>query len=391
MPFITPIHARQSSQILQIPPASKIAIIGTSLTDNGYRDESESSAIRGYSARGAFSWVRVLTNQQFDFYNRGNGGDTIDDLITRYDSDVTPLSPTHVFFETGTNDSSKTVADYKIKLAQLYAKANSHGAIAIPLTIPMRSLPVSQSVIDKYLEVNEWILENYPNAIEINKYFSDPATNRPLSDYTEDGVHYTNIGAHAIARSIIESINATGNRDTISTAQTPNPTLTGTSGTKDSGVIGTMPNDYHFDILSGTSTVTLTANDPSLSILFEPNGGTGVDTYRIRGDNIAANPTKFYEFIAKIKLSHWEGWNYIQLRMNKTGGSQTLYSYDLRQEAEGFPWPPNGLAIEKLLRTETISGTNGTSVTPYIEIGIHADAVGSGRMDISLWQVQLVE
>ncbi len=390
MAFTTPIHARQISRGVSIPAGSNIAIIGTSLTDNGYRDTSESSSIRGYTARGAFSWVRVLTNQNLNIFNRGIGGNNIDQMGARYDTDIASLSPDFVFFDAGTNDSTKTFEDYKTSLTTLYAKASSHGAIAVPLTIPMRDLPTSQGVIDLYLQVNEWILANYPNAIEVNTYFADN-NNRPKAGYTVDGIHYSNIGAYAVAKAILDNISVSGVNNIIGTALTPNPILTGTGGTYDSGITGTMPNDYHFDILSGTPTVAIAANNPSLSAVFTSSGSAGVNTFRIRGDAITANGSTIYEFISKIKLSNWDGWDYVQLRLNKTGGTETIYSYDLRQEADNYPWPSDALVIEKLLRTDIVNGESGATLTPYIEIGILGDAVGTGQMDVTLWQIQQVE
>jgi len=40
MPFITPAHARSLSTDLTIPAGARVVEIGTSLTDNGYRDHT---------------------------------------------------------------------------------------------------------------------------------------------------------------------------------------------------------------------------------------------------------------------------------------------------------------------------------------------------------------
>lgn len=88
----------------------------------------------------------------------------------------------------------------------------------------------------------------------------------------------------------------------------------------------------------------------------------------------------FYEFIAQIKASNWDGWDYIQLRMNRNGSNPLIYSYDLRQESSGFPWPADAMTDFHMLRTENVVTTNDTTgFTPYIEFGIKGDAVDRGN------------
>ena len=372
-----------------IPSGARIVEVGTSLTDNGYRDHSESTTIRGYGSRGAMNWVRASTNQSFEYYNVGIGGDTIDDMLNRYMFDVLPLEPDFVFVDAGTNDSTKTFEQYKTKLAELYTALGSTGATVVPYQIPYRGSPTSDAVNDLYAQVNEWIVANYPNNIDTNKYFSDLTTKRPLGNYTVDGIHYSNVGAYAVSRAVVEAVTFTP-RDIIGTALTTNPALSGSGGSQDAGVTGTMPDGYHFDILSGTPTVVVDTDQGFLRSVFTPSGTAGEETFRIHGDEFTAQTVgKLYEFIASIKLSDWDGWTYAELRMIRNDSAVAISSYDLRQEATGFAWPSEAYTDFLMSRVKDVYTTSDTGgFTPYIYMGISGDATGTGTMEVNRWQIQ---
>ena len=386
MPFITPAHARSLSTDLTIPAGARVVEIGTSLTDNGYRDHTEGATIRGYGSRGVMNYVRLQTNQSFEYYNVGIGGNRIDDMLARYTHDVLPLEPDFIFVDAGTNDSTKTFEEYKIKLAQLYAELGSNGATVIPYQIPYRGAPVSDAVNNLYAQVNEWISANY-QSIDTNKYFADKVTRRPLGNYTVDGVHYSNVGAYQISRAVMEAVTF-DNRDIIDTALTLNPDLSGSGGTQDALVSGVMPDGYHMDILSGNATMAVDTNLGHLRAVITPN--TGASTFRIRGDNFTTGDTgKLYEFISRFKLSDWDGWEYFHLRLRRNGSVIQPSSYDLRQESSLDDWAHEAWADFKLARTESLYQTDETtSFTPYIEFGIKDGATGAGTFEVDNWQIQ---
>jgi len=67
------------------------------------------------------------------FINKGIGGNTVQNLITRFDIDVTPLAPTHVWVMAGTNDYIRNypVSTYTRNMQKLVDKIESIGAHAI--------------------------------------------------------------------------------------------------------------------------------------------------------------------------------------------------------------------------------------------------------------------
>lgn len=372
---------------IAIPSGSKIVQIGTSLTDSGYQDATESASTVGYTGRGGDAWARVLTNQNFDWVNKGVAGNQIADMVSRFTADVISESPDVVIFDAGTNDASSSYESITSQLASLYQLAEDEGYMVVPLTIAMREVAGGwdDTIRDKILDVNEWIKSNYPNAIEINKYFMDPATERPYANYTDDGTHWTNIGGHAIGKAVAESIRAAP-RTILGTAVNSNPNLGGTGGSKDAGITGTVPDGMHLDIVGGHSgTAVSTALEDGLQVVFTPGGSVSTEDYSFRTNplNITVTASTVYELLANVEFSDWDGWAYAQLRVYEVGqGSK----YDLYQIMDDTTYLyPEG--FKGVMRTAPITAV-GTSVRIYIEIGIDPNATGTGTFTMTNFQLQ---
>lgn len=379
---------------LTIPAGSRIVNIGTSLTDDGFQGLDESASTSGHRHRGYDTWARILTEQNFDWINKGVAGNTIQQMIDRFDADVTSQNPDVVMFDAGTNNASNTEEDLKTALANLYALADDIGAIAVPLTIPIREASVwSDAIRDKILSVNTWILATYPNAIDSNKYYLDPATNRPLTGMNNDGTHLTPLGGYSIGRAIAEAITIDGSRNVADgTALNSNPSLSGTSGLTGTGFTGDMPTGIRVFRMSGTTpTGVCSALEDGLRIVFTPSGNAGQDEIRI-----ATNPLDtvgvddmFYELISKIQASDWDGWQYIKLNLDQNGNSE---SYDLLDilDSETYPIPSDALsAKEYILRTSKLNFIgNGNELRASLDIGFDGQATGTGQIDMSLFHIQ---
>lgn len=376
---------------IRIPAGSKIVQIGTSLTDNAYQDPSESASTVGPTARGGDSWARVFTNQQFHWVNAGVAGNQIADMIARFSTDVVAEDPDVVIVEAGTNDASKSFTDLTTDLKTLYDLVEANGYQLIPLTIAMRSAGVwSDSIRDKILAVNRWILQTYPTAIDINPYFTDPTTLRPYTLFTDDGTHWTNLGGYAVGKAIAERLTLVGSRTVFGTAVNSNPTLTGTSGTLDAGVSGSAPTGMHIDIEGGHSgTAVATALDPGLQIVFTPGATGSVEGYTIRTNPLDTTvvASTVYEFLAQIDVSEWDGWAYFQLRLYDPGNTS---HYDLLQimDDETYLFPEAALE-DLILRTPAFTAVD-TGVRLFFEIGVKDDAVGTGTLTMSRFHLQEV-
>ena len=367
----------------------KIVTIGTSLTDNGYQDASESASTIGYTARGYDSWVRLLTNQNINWINKGVAGNPISAITARISSDVIPEDPYAVIVEAGTNDSGQTYETITSNLETLYSAITDEGYVLIPLTIAMREATEwSDTIRDKMLDVNTWIKANYPHAIEVNEFFTSGG--RPITGYTDDGTHFTNEGAFQAAKPLLSFVNTrTRETDVISngTAVNTNPNLTGTGGSKDSGITGTVPDGIHCDIVGGHSgTANVTANEPGMSITFTPGSSGVVEDYQFRTNplNVTTTAATAYELLSNISVSAWAGWAYIQLRIYEPGNGSAYDLYQILNE-ETYTYPAEAFA--GLFRTAALT-TNGTYVRIYLEVGIKDDATGTGTITLDNFKLR---
>lgn len=374
-----------------VKEGSKIVQIGTSLTDNGYQTAAESASTVGYTGRGGDAWARFLTGQNFDWVNKGVAGNQIADMVTRFSADVVAENPDVVIFEAGTNNASQSYDDIITGLAGLYQLGIDQGYIVIPLTIAMREVAGGwdDTVRDKILRVNEWIKKHYKNAIEINKYFTDPATQRPYANYTDDGTHWSNIGGHAVGKAIAEQIKPIKQRDLFGTAVNSNPLLTGTGGSSDVGITGTVPDGMHLDIVGGHSgTAVSTALENGLQVVFTAGGSASTEDYQFRTNplNITVTATSVYELLANVTFSDWDGWAYAQARVYEAGQGSKYDLYQIMDDTT-YLYPEGGFS--NLMRTNPITMV-GTTVRIYIEIGIDPNATGTGTFTMSKFQLQEV-
>jgi len=386
-----------SSDFIEIQAGARVAIIGTSLIDSGARDHEE-SVHRGFSDRGVSSWLRSGLGQQIELHNFGIGGNNITEITNRFESDIVTSGFDTVIIAAGTNDSTLTYESIISKLATLYAKATSNNLQLIIELIPMRSASGSgawsQTVLEKMLAVNEWIKANYPNWIDPNIYFTDPATQRPYPSFIVDAVHYFSTGAYAVYKSYIEKIKIKGSLNPLKTSLTLNPTLSGTSGSVTLPVTGTAPDNYSIvnDSEAGhMPTITCVANDPSLTISLTPSGVAGQEGVRIQLPQLDTDldPSKLYEFFARIQASDWSGWREISLRFRRDGTSD-INSYDMWDDYKDTHFPSDGFVEPRLLRTPPIPivENDTTRFVPYIYVYFDGDATGSGDLTVDLGQVQ---
>ena len=360
--------------ITRIPAAAKIVQIGTSLTDNGYQDPSESSSTIGYTARGADGWIRAQTRQAFDFANVGIAGNTIQQMIDRFDTDVLPHNPDLILFEAGVNDASLSYEEIIAKLSNLYGLAESNDIAYIPYLIPYKAA-WSSGTLAKFNQVRAWQRANYPQSIDSMKYY-----NTSMSD---DGTHWDNEGGFMVAKAALEKIRVTGSRSFTGAAINSNPNLSGTGGSMDSGITGSAPDGMHLDIEAGSAgnAVALAMGD-GLQMGFTPNPASSVNQYQIRTNplNVSVEAGKTYELFIDLDIDAWDGWAYYQARLYEVGQGST---YDLLQRMDEalYPYPSEGHA-PLLLRTASRTAV-GTSLRIYLEVGVLGGASGTGSLRIN--------
>ncbi|MFK7740598.1 MAG: SGNH/GDSL hydrolase family protein [Planctomycetota bacterium] len=88
---------------IQIQPGERIVFIGDSNTDTEYRTRFPPHGY-GYVMFVATMLAASRPQLRLDILNRGNDGDTIEDLARRWEQDAIAPQPQHLFVLIGTND-----------------------------------------------------------------------------------------------------------------------------------------------------------------------------------------------------------------------------------------------------------------------------------------------
>jgi acyl-CoA thioesterase-1 len=113
---------------------TKITCLGDSLT-------------WGFPFGPEYSWVHLSSKVLgLTMINRGVNGDTVEDLLSRFDRDVLKEKPSHLFIMAGTNDAAinLTLKQYQDKMLIMLAKT------IITDIIPIIGLPIPS--YDRWLE-----------------------------------------------------------------------------------------------------------------------------------------------------------------------------------------------------------------------------------------------
>jgi lysophospholipase L1-like esterase len=152
-------------------------------------------------------YCALLSQGTIDFvYNAGVGGNTTQNMIDRFGTDVTPHRPTVVTINGGTNDFTFAVtsAQFRANIKTLVAKVRAIGALPVLLTMP----PVGGAAAPQKLQIvqnNMWIMMYAQSigipCVDMYGIVTDPATGSYLSALDNgDGIHPNTLGHYKIGQ-----------------------------------------------------------------------------------------------------------------------------------------------------------------------------------------------
>ncbi|NLL19866.1 MAG: GDSL family lipase [Clostridia bacterium] len=171
----------------------------------------------GYPYGPAFSWVSLSQDSvNVELVNKGHNGDTIGDMLARFQRDVLALKPTDVLVLGGTNDAWNRIPLKSVReqLASMLHLANTHNIrfhLGLPIPINIHSL--DDPFLDQAIETAPY-LESYRNWMRQyaaqNKFdlidfytpmLSSDGTGNP--DYYVDSGHPNHKGYQIMATTMI--------------------------------------------------------------------------------------------------------------------------------------------------------------------------------------------
>lgn len=253
-----------------------VGLIGASGTasNSTYSDyDAVSGPTRSYDSKGPVAWANIFLGHRLRIqYNLGVNGAEPDDIVTQ----ATTLAGGPVLVDycilgwdwsngiTNSGENSTTTIGH---LTTAINTLHDAGIKIILCSILPRTDANTSGEKQAIFETNNWMrLQGYRKGITFIDTASaiiDPTGTDPRTGYTVDGVHPNTLGAMAIGRVIAEGLAplVAGSRRILHTNGdtrliTANPMMTGTGGTKGSGVTGSIADSWTASYVGTAATVT---------------------------------------------------------------------------------------------------------------------------------------
>jgi lysophospholipase L1-like esterase len=176
----------------------------------------------GYAFLVASKLWYQYTGKNLMFYNRGNSGDRVNDLLLRWQADAINLKPDIISILAGINDVLGTIynrnpepietfeANYKRLLDKTKAALpNSKIIICEPFILPVGMVAEKKSRFESEVEKRQVVIrrlaKNYnATLVELQKPFNDACKRAPAKYWIWDGIHPMPAGHELIARQWIK-------------------------------------------------------------------------------------------------------------------------------------------------------------------------------------------
>lgn len=197
-----------------------ILFIGDSITDAG-RDYDETDSLgQGYSNLIAAHLLTKFPSQNYRFYNRGVKGDTIFDLVQRWEEDCLDIAPDVITILIGINDiweeTINTADDlkqfeerYRYLLKTLYQRTDARVVLMEPYVVPFKKDRQSwRKKLDDIINIVRKLARDYQtDIIPLDGLMNAASVRDGLTYYTlEDGIHPTLAGHGFIAKHWIANL-----------------------------------------------------------------------------------------------------------------------------------------------------------------------------------------
>lgn len=196
---------------------------GDSVTDANRNREKNHSLGHGYATAVA-SYLGTKYPGEFDFLNKGIGGNRIVDLYARIKSDIINLKPDYLSILIGINDMWHEYSHQNGVSTEKFEKIYSMLIEEIKEELPDTKIYILEPFIChgsaadenwdyfyletlKKAEASKRVAEKYHlDFIPLQNKFEDAQTKAPCTYWTLEGVHPTAMGHGIIARALIEVI-----------------------------------------------------------------------------------------------------------------------------------------------------------------------------------------
>lgn len=196
----------------------RIVFFGDSITDGG-RDRADDASLGGGYVGILYEKLKNLYEDvQFEFLNRGIGGDRACDLAARVDADVVAHKPDIAVVLVGINDvwrkydsgAEFDLGAFAAAYEEVLKKIKDCGAKLIVVEPFLFDVPDKKRFrreFDPMLGVIRDLAEKYADAfVPLDEMFAGVSQCVGIAAYSADGVHPTHRAARLIADNVIKKI-----------------------------------------------------------------------------------------------------------------------------------------------------------------------------------------
>ena len=303
----------------------KIILFGDSRTEQNSISPLSPQRMTRFSDYGYVAWAQFFSRGNFEIiYNAGIGGNTTAQMLSRFNTDVSPYLPDELWGEGGINDFAVTEADTKANLAAIFDLAEANGIYVRWSTIsPLETghKTFNAHNVARISNINKWLREQALTRKNFALIDSFSAMIDPLSItgsaksgmmQTDDHIHQSPKGARFQGKAFADSFlkdhdlidylpQFAGDRYSLSTSSKQlfdNPFFTSSGGKNySSGVVtGTIPANSHVSVSgtwgAGLITSALVARADGFGydwVLTVTNAGAENDELSITTDELASS------------------------------------------------------------------------------------------------------
>ncbi len=203
-----------------LQPDDHILFFGDSITDAGWRTESDKPLGKGYVALIASSLTSRYPQLKLRFTNRGIGGNRIYDLDRRLQADVLDLKPTVVSILIGINDTwrrfdrdmvsptTEFLTCYRHICTRIHQELSARLVLCEPflLPVPLDRAAWRQDLDPRIHAVRQVAVEFASAYVPLDGLFAAAACRQPAVHWLHDGVHPTPSGHALIAEAWIQAV-----------------------------------------------------------------------------------------------------------------------------------------------------------------------------------------
>jgi acyl-CoA thioesterase I len=201
--------------------AKKLLFIGDSITDHGRREDPEQIGF-GYVRTLRDYYMTAFPEKEFEFINRGVGGNRVTDLADRWKEDVIDIKPDLVSISIGINDVWRQLDSpgivqigpdrfkevYGNLLTQVREETEAEIVLMEPTVIEEDVHSEGNRLLVPYVEAVHELAEQFQAAVvPEHKAFIEYLESGGRLKLTTDGVHMTSVGDMLMARTWVKSVN----------------------------------------------------------------------------------------------------------------------------------------------------------------------------------------